>query len=170
MLTTDLETLAPRQHSYTFNGRDFVQKPLTLRGTTRLVVALSGEMQRIVKMPAFAALMASNTLAGDNAKGSEEPQEESAVDALSMVAPMFEIMSELGDTLPKVICIMLSGKDDPEDVEFVDEFVGLVDATTILRIFIEQNEPAELVANFTVLRKTLSEAIAKAKTETAVAA
>lgn len=156
---SDMETLAPSQTSYTFNGRDFVQKPLTLRGTTRLVVVLSSEMERITKMPAFASLMAAQAVAGED-----------GTDAVALIAPLFSIMAELGDTLPKVVCIMLSGKDDPQDVEFVDENVGLVDATNILRTFIEQNEPAELVANFTVLRKTLTEAIAKAKTETATAA
>lgn len=151
---TDLEVMAPTPTEVVIGDRVFVQKPLSLRGTARLVVALSEEIQRAATSDALDSLLA---------------QDLNEASAGAMVPALIQVLSGIPNALPRIITIILTGDDDKEDVEFVDVNTRLVQAMRILRTFVDQNEPEELVENFMVLRSTLSDALSKAKAKTKTA-
>ena len=151
----DLAVLAPPSVEIIIGGRTFVQKPLSLRGTARLVVAISEELQQAASSPVLASLLDTDT---------------DDLDAVVMVPMLVQVLSSVPNALPRLITVILTGAEATEDVEFIDNECRLPQAMGVFRTFIEQNEPEELIENFMVLRSTLSDALSKAREKTAAPA
>lgn len=150
MTATDNATLAPTNIDVVIGERLFVQKPLSLRGTARLVNVLSVEIAKAANNPALAVLMAS---------------EASEMNAITLVPSLVQALAGIPDALPRIIGTILGVDVDKDEatIEYINDECSPAKAMSILRSFVEQNEPEELIANFTVLRGTFSKALNKSK-------
>lgn len=155
MAVNDLEVLAPTPVVVKIGERVFSQKPLSLRGTTRLVVAISEELQNAASSPALSSLLS---------------QDLANVDAVGMVPIFTQVLGGIPDALPRILTVILTGEEHIEDIEYIDAECRFPQAVHVLRTFIEQNEPEVLVEDFMVLRSTLSDALSKAKAKVATPA
>jgi len=145
----DFEILAPKPVDVTVGDRKFVQEPLSLRATTGLIVAVSEEFERATSSPAVMEFMDSDM---------------EKVPALSFVPKLLKALSDIPNAVPRILSIILTGDDTDADlVAFIDKQCRPVQALRILRTFVEQNEPEELIENFTALRSMLGNAMNKAK-------
>lgn len=144
----DLETLAPSSVTVVIGNREFTQRPLSLRGTTRLVSVIAEEFGNAASSPALANLLETDL---------------DQVNAVEAAPLLLKVLQSVPNALPRVITIILTGTDEESDVDFIDANCGIAAALRVFRVFMEQNEPEELIENFTVLRTMLSTAMSKAK-------
>lgn len=145
---SDLDVLAPAGVEVVIGGQTYSQRPLTLRKTALLVNIVAGVFEEVSTTPAMARIL--NT----DLEGGVAP----------LVGPIVQMLARVPDALPHIITVILTGKEEAETVDHIAEYATLPDAMRILTTFVAQNEPEELIANFTLLRSTVVEAIAKAKT------
>lgn len=144
----DLEVLSPSAVEQVIGDRTYVQKPLSLRGTTSLIAAIGQEVEKATASPALASLISSDL---EN------------VDVASLIPNMVEILATIPNAVPRILTVILTGKEDVDEIEYINDNCRLPQAVRILRTFIEQNEPEELIENFMVLRSTFTNAVNKAK-------
>jgi len=152
---TDIETLAPSSVEVIIGDRTYIQRPLSLHRTANLVVVLSEEIQKAATSRALEDLLSQDM---DN------------IDAVAMLPMAIQVLANIPTALPRIVSIILTGADSEDEINFIDENCRLAQTMRILRTFIEQNEPEELIENFMVLRSTLSDAWSKAKVKLATPA
>lgn len=145
---SDTEVLSPASVNVQIGEHVYVQKPLSLRGTTSLINVIGEEIQKATSTPALAALLSTDL---ENA------------DVAALVPMMVQILSTVPNAIPRIITVILTGKEDPDEIEYINDNCRLPQAIRIVRTFIDQNEPEELIENFMVLRSTFSNAVDKVK-------
>jgi len=148
---TDTQVLLPKEVAFYIGGRTYVQKPLTLRRTTRFITAVADEAQKAVNSPSLTALLTTDL---------------EGIDAVAALPALMQGLQALPDALPRLMAIVLTGDEQAADIDFLDENASLADALRVARVFVEQNDVEELVENFTVLRGVVTAALEKARTKT----
>lgn len=151
--TPDISILAPPAVTVVIGERTFTQKPLSLRGTTDLLSVLQEEFNK-ASSAAFLTEIASMEVDTEN--------------PMSMLPTFLGMINRIPDAAPRLMAVILGAKaanaeEFDETAEYIADNASPVQALSVFRTFLEQNEPQELIANFLALRTVFSRAMEQAK-------
>ncbi len=152
-MANDLSVLAPEERTFHIGGQDFILKPLSLKRFSILLNVVTEEVRKSAFSPAMASFM-------DTELNLED------MGVMEMVQMISGLFSAIPDALPRVMTVLLTGKDDSGIADFLGEEMSIATSLRILRYTVEDNEPEELIANFTALSKRVGSAMREAKATT----
>jgi hypothetical protein len=128
-MENNMKGILPESEQFEFMGVTYVQTPLTLSRTGKLM-GIGGEAL-------FTALSNASQINGDESGPSER----------DMIIGFLAFLRQKSEVLPEVACI-LAGAETPEQVDTLMKHADLKVTTKIVRIFIKQNDVAQLKKDF----------------------
>ncbi len=146
-MTSDIETLDPVGEVVKIAGREFMQRPLGLRGTARLLDVLATAVADTGSFELFQQI------------GDVDVSNPDSIDVDKIFPILLQAVRTIPDILPKLVAIALRA---PDDEEFLAEEATPIDAVKVIKTFITQNDIPQLIKDFMEVTSLFSQTVAKA--------
>ncbi len=129
-----MNNILPQSKKWDIAGREFVQEPLGLYGTSRLFSVIGDAVSSITAKPEFSEITSINT-----------------ANVMDNVKLITFLMKHSPDIVIDAICIVLDA-DSPDDRAYIAKNAKLRDVMGIAKVFMAQNDIQGLRADFLELK------------------
>jgi hypothetical protein len=144
-MANDIQTFDPPTVTVQIAGREYVQRPLGLRGTAKFLDVLAGIIADTGSFDLFQQI------------GEVDVSDPSSIDVDKAFPILIRTLQMIPEALPKLLAIVLRA---PDDEEFLAEDATLSDAVKALKTFIVQNDIPQLVRDFSSVATLFSKTMA----------